>query len=65
MVRLLAPRRLEPAGLIRPAAVADLLAAHRSGRRDFSQHLWALLVFQVWHRLFAERSAPERLEEVG
>jgi asparagine synthase (glutamine-hydrolysing) len=63
--RLLAPQRLEPAGLFRPAAVADLLAAHRSGRHDFSQHLWALLVFQVWYRLFAERSAPERLEEVG
>jgi asparagine synthase (glutamine-hydrolysing) len=65
VARLLAPENLRPEGLFSPSAVADLLAAHRSGRRDFSQHLWALLVFQVWHRLFAEGSTPERLQEVG
>jgi len=31
-----------------PKAVADLVAAHRSGRRDFSLHIWALLVFEAW-----------------
>jgi asparagine synthase (glutamine-hydrolysing) len=65
VARLLAPESLRPEGLFSPAAVADLLAAHRSGRRDLSQHLWALLVFQVWHRVFAEGSIPERLAEVG
>jgi asparagine synthase (glutamine-hydrolysing) len=63
--RLLAPKSLRPEGLFSPTAVADLVAAHRSGRRDLSQHLWALLAFQVWHRVFAEGSVPERLEEVG
>jgi asparagine synthase (glutamine-hydrolysing) len=65
VARLLAPGRLQPPGLFEPAAVASLLAEHASGRRDRSQHLWALLVFQIWYRLLTERSVPERLEEVA
>lgn len=63
--RLLDPGRLRPEGLFRAEAVSALLAAHRSGRRDCSQHLWALLALQVWYRLFAESSAPQHLAEVG
>ncbi|RDI76252.1 asparagine synthase (glutamine-hydrolyzing) [Gaiella occulta] len=61
---LLAPERLQPAGLFKPEAVARLLAEHASGRRDRSQHLWALLMFQAWYRLFSDTSAPDRLQEL-
>jgi asparagine synthase (glutamine-hydrolysing) len=63
--RLLHPSRLQPAGLFEPAPVAKLLAEHASGRRDRSQHLWALLVFQVWYRLLLQGSEPVRLAEVA
>jgi asparagine synthase (glutamine-hydrolysing) len=63
--RLLDPARLEPPGVFQGDVVTGLLGSHRRGRRDLSQHLWALLVLQVWHRVFAAGSVPERLEEVG
>jgi asparagine synthase (glutamine-hydrolysing) len=63
--RLLSPRELQPEGLFRLGAVGDLLASHRAGRRDASQHVWALLVFQVWYRLLGQSSPAEYLEEVG
>jgi len=35
---------------INPTVVRDALQRHRTGREDFSQLLWALLVFEVWCR---------------
>jgi asparagine synthase (glutamine-hydrolysing) len=46
--RLLAPGRLATAGLVNPARVASLLAAHRAGRADHGRALWTLLVVQHW-----------------
>jgi asparagine synthase (glutamine-hydrolysing) len=51
---LLSPQALRRAGYFDPAHVASLLAEHQQGARDLSQHVWALLVFQLWHRLFIE-----------
>lgn len=45
---LLAESRLRAAGLLDPAAVGRLVAEHRSGVRDHSRILWALLVFESW-----------------
>ncbi|MFC0863434.1 asparagine synthase (glutamine-hydrolyzing) [Sphaerimonospora cavernae] len=42
-------------GLFRPEAVRDLLLRHASGA-DHSDHLWALLQFELWHRAHAEPS---------
>jgi asparagine synthase (glutamine-hydrolysing) len=46
------------ASYLQPAAVANLLAAHRSGRRDHGELLWSLLCFDQWHRHWLE--APQR-----
>lgn len=40
-------------GYFRPQAVAELVEAHLSGRRDFAMHLWCLLCFAHWHSLYA------------
>lgn len=45
---------LRNANCFKEKPIQQLLDAHRSGKADFSQHLWALLVFTVWHRLFME-----------
>jgi len=29
---------------------------HLSGRRDYGQELWLLLIFELWHRNFLERT---------
>jgi asparagine synthase (glutamine-hydrolysing) len=46
--RLLAPARLRAQGLLDEQHVADLLAAHRSGRANNAKPLWALIVLQYW-----------------
>jgi asparagine synthase (glutamine-hydrolysing) len=46
--RLPAPGRLATSGLVDPARVASLLAAHRAGRADHGRALWTLLVARHW-----------------
>src|SRR5581483_3063581 len=40
-------------GLLRPEAVADLLARHAGGA-DHSTQLWTLIQFELWHRRFLD-----------
>ncbi|MBM3458939.1 MAG: asparagine synthase (glutamine-hydrolyzing) [Armatimonadetes bacterium] len=56
----LAPEALRRTGSFQSDFVQRMLAQHQGGGRDFSQHLWALLVFQLWHALFIE---PDRAPE--
>lgn len=37
-------------------AVEKIVEQHLSGHRDFGNILWTLLVFEIWHRLFVDRS---------
>jgi asparagine synthase (glutamine-hydrolysing) len=46
--RLPASGRLAAAGLVDPARVASLVAAHRAGRADHGRALWTLLVVRHW-----------------
>lgn len=41
-------------GYFAPAAVARMLDEHRSGRRDHTWRLWALMVFEEWHRAYLD-----------
>ncbi len=41
-------------GYFDPDTVATMQRLHRSGRRDYSLHLWALLVFEEWHRQYLD-----------
>lgn len=51
MDEMLSPRAVRQRGLLEPSAVARLIAQQRSGRRDRSLHLWALLVLETWFRV--------------
>jgi asparagine synthase (glutamine-hydrolysing) len=54
--RLLAPARLREQGLLDETKVAELLAAHRSGRANHAKPLWALIILQYWIENWARTS---------
>ena len=41
-------------GLFEPAFIARLVADHRSGSRDWSARIWALLFLELWFREFID-----------
>ncbi len=46
----------------RREAVERLWTQHQSGLRNRSTELWILMMFNLWHRRFAEASVPARSE---
>jgi asparagine synthase (glutamine-hydrolysing) len=51
---LLCPRALRR-GYFREESVRRLVEEHQSGKRDHGHRLWALLTFEMWHRLFIDQ----------
>jgi asparagine synthase (glutamine-hydrolysing) len=47
---LLGTDAVRNAGLLRPAAVQELLRQHAAGTRDLRKPLWTLLVLELWRR---------------
>jgi asparagine synthase (glutamine-hydrolysing) len=58
--RLLSPELLRERGYFRPEYVAWLRGQQASGKQDFSQHIWALLIFELWHRAFIDADLSTR-----
>jgi asparagine synthase (glutamine-hydrolysing) len=60
---------LDPAtlgrGYFRADAVRHLVDDHVAGRWDHSYRLWALLVFELWHRAYLDPSEPPREPVAG
>ena len=56
--RYLSPDAVRQRGWFRPEAVARLRTEFTSGRRDFSLHLWGLLVLEEWARQYLDASRP-------
>jgi asparagine synthase (glutamine-hydrolysing) len=52
--RYLAPEAVRRRGWFRPEAVARLRQEFASGRRDYSLHLWGLLVLEEWARQYLD-----------
>jgi asparagine synthase (glutamine-hydrolysing) len=44
----LGPRGLQRRGLLRPQAIARLVAEHNSGRKNHAMRLWVLLILERW-----------------
>jgi asparagine synthase (glutamine-hydrolysing) len=42
-------------GYFRPEHVRALWIRHQSGTRNHSHHLWALMILELWHRLFVDQ----------
>lgn len=56
---VLSPESLARRGLFEPAAVAQLVAAHRAQREDYTDALLALMNFEVWARMYLDGRSHE------
>ncbi|MEZ5618828.1 MAG: asparagine synthase (glutamine-hydrolyzing) [Rhodocyclaceae bacterium] len=57
--RLLDAKRLAAQGLFRPEFHERYVRPHVEGRVDFTQVVWAALMFQLWHMVFIEGSGEK------
>jgi len=46
------PVRLRKQGIFNPEPIERYRKAHATGQRDYSLHIWAILVFQTWLELY-------------
>ena len=54
---VLTSSRARERGYFEPAFVDRLIREHLAGRRDHSLRLWQLLVFELWHREYLDRTS--------
>jgi asparagine synthase (glutamine-hydrolysing) len=52
-------------GYFNEMTLRRLIAEHESGKRDHGHRLWALLTFEIWHRIFIEREKCSWLSETS
>jgi asparagine synthase (glutamine-hydrolysing) len=52
---ILLASRATQRGYFQPHAIADLLDAHCRGEANYAEHLWDLLILELWHRTFIDR----------
>jgi len=57
--KLLSPENLERRGIFRPQAVQQLVRDHQENRRDNALKIWALLMVEVWQRMYIDNEAEE------
>jgi len=43
-------------GYFRPRTVANLLDAHAAGRSNHASRIWTLLMLEIWHRIFVDKT---------
>jgi asparagine synthase (glutamine-hydrolysing) len=60
---VLTDRTARSRGFFRPEAVSRLLIEHHDGR-DHGSRIWALIQFELWHRMFLDEAKP-RSPELG
>lgn len=41
-------------GYFKPDAMRNIISSHMSGINDYGQHLWGLLMLELWHRRFID-----------
>ncbi len=49
----LSPESIRAGGYFNPETVDAMIQAHNRGRRDYTWHIWSLIVFEQWRRLYA------------
>jgi asparagine synthase (glutamine-hydrolysing) len=54
VLQLLDPQRLKKQGIFRPEFSACYVQPHLSGAKDYTNIVWAALMFQLWHLIFIE-----------
>lgn len=57
--QLLSRESVERRGIFRPDAVQALLRDHEENRRDNALKIWALLMIEVWQRMYFDKESAE------
>jgi asparagine synthase (glutamine-hydrolysing) len=60
---MLSRKSVESRGLLDPDAVAQAIAEHQSSAADRTDHLLALLILEIWCRLFLDGRTPQELSD--
>lgn len=60
---LLSPAAIERRGIFRPDSVEKLLRDHQENRRDNALKIWALLMIEVWQRMYFDKQSEETVLE--
>jgi asparagine synthase (glutamine-hydrolysing) len=58
---VLLDQRTRERGIIEPAAVEQLLAAHVDGRQDGADAIWSLMNLELWYRTFIDGEGVQTL----
>lgn len=61
--QFLSPRAVESRGIFRPEAVQKLLRDHEENRRDNALKIWALLMIEVWQRMYFDGQSEDAVLE--
>jgi asparagine synthase (glutamine-hydrolysing) len=51
---MLNPTRLQAQGIFRPEFYGEFVRPHLDGRADYTQKVWAALMFQLWHHVYVD-----------
>jgi asparagine synthase (glutamine-hydrolysing) len=52
-------------GIVEPAAIERLIAAHESGAADGADALWSLINLELWYRTFVDGDGVQTLASPG
>ncbi len=63
IAEFLAPKVIERRGMFRPHAVSRLIREHAESRRDNTLKIWALLMIELWQRLYFDREPESSVRE--
>lgn len=57
---LLSRQTVERRGYFRYDAIKEMIGLHNAGKRDFSWHIWMLLILEIWHRMYLDEEEIQR-----
>lgn len=60
---LLSRKCVKERGLFEPDEIDRILKQHKSGKRDYSLHIWALMVLEIWFRMYVDGKSVESVQE--
>jgi asparagine synthase (glutamine-hydrolysing) len=61
--QLLAPEVVRRRGILRPQSVAQLLRDHVERKRDNAYRIWALMMLEIWLRMYVDKEAESAVHE--
>ena len=57
---LFSPESLAETGIFDPTTVNLLFQEHLAGKRDLSSHLWMIMFFEVWYRMYITQGIVDK-----